>query len=171
MQHWRPAYIGVGSNLEDPAAQVQRALAALGELPQTRAMRASPLYRSKPLGDLPQPDYINAVAALLTELEPQPFFQALRALETQLGREPVRAHWGPRRIDLDLLVFAGERIDTPELQLPHPGIVQRNFVLYPLADVAPDLVIPGRGPVLELARQVASSGIWRLDNTAITHGA
>jgi 2-amino-4-hydroxy-6-hydroxymethyldihydropteridine diphosphokinase len=90
------------------------------------------------------------------------FFSALRALESQLGRKPPRERWGPRRIDLDLLVFGGEQHANADLTVPHPGIVQRNFVLYPLAEFAPDLLIPGLGRVAGLARQVTGEGIWRL---------
>ena len=93
------------------------------------------------------------------------FFGALRSLEGALGREPPRVRWGPRRIDLDLLLFDAERLDSPELTLPHPGIVQRNFVLYPLLEVAPELNVPGCGRVAELAARVDAAGIWRLDNT------
>jgi 2-amino-4-hydroxy-6-hydroxymethyldihydropteridine diphosphokinase len=168
---WRPAYVGLGSNLEEPAQQVRRALAALPALPHTRLVLNSSLYRSTPLGPQSQPDFVNAVAALLTQLEAKPFFHALRALEAGLGREPPRVRWGPRRIDLDLLVFAGQRIDSPELTLPHPGIVQRNFVLYPLFEVAPGLNVPGCGRVAELAASADPTGIWRLDDKPITHGA
>jgi len=111
------------------------------------------------MGPVPQPDFVNAAAALLTRLEAAEFFGQLRALEQQLGRMPPRERWGPRRIDLDLLVFAQVRIDTPELQLPHPGIVERNFVLYPLADIAPDLDLPGLDRVAELKGRVTAAGL------------
>jgi 2-amino-4-hydroxy-6-hydroxymethyldihydropteridine diphosphokinase len=160
---WYPAYVGLGSNLDDPAAQVRRALAALAHLPDSRLLRQSALYGSKPLGPAAQPDFVNAVGALLTRLEAGVFFAELRQLERTLGRTPPREHWGPRRIDLDLLVFGSLRLDTAELRLPHPGIVARNFVLYPLAEVAPELPVPGYGVAAELAARVSPSGIWRLD--------
>jgi 2-amino-4-hydroxy-6-hydroxymethyldihydropteridine diphosphokinase len=168
---WHPAYVGLGSNLDEPASQVRRALAALRELPQTRLVLTSSLYGSKPLGPAAQPDFVNAVAGLLTQLAASTFFSALRALEAGLGREPPRVRWGPRRIDLDLLVFGAERRETPELTLPHPGIVQRNFVLYPLFEVAPGLEVPGCGGVAELAARADRAGIWRLDDEPIKHGA
>jgi 2-amino-4-hydroxy-6-hydroxymethyldihydropteridine diphosphokinase len=168
---WHAAYVGIGSNLDRPANQVQRALGALPQLPQTRLVLQSSLYGSKPLGPALQPDFVNAVAALLTQLEAAAFFGALRALETTLGREPPRVRWGPRRIDLDLLLFDAERLDTPELTLPHPGIVQRNFVLYPLLEVAPELNVPGHGRLAELAARADPAGIWRLDNNPKAHGA
>jgi 2-amino-4-hydroxy-6-hydroxymethyldihydropteridine diphosphokinase len=159
---WYPAYVGLGSNLDDPAAQVQRALEALARLPDSRLVRRSALYGSRPMGPADQPDFINAVGGLLTRLEVGPFFAELRQLERALGRTPPRERWGPRRIDLDLLVFASLRLDTEELRLPHPGIVTRNFVLYPLAEVAPELPVPGCGVAAELAARVSPSGIWRL---------
>jgi 2-amino-4-hydroxy-6-hydroxymethyldihydropteridine diphosphokinase len=161
---WYPAYVGLGSNLDEPALQVRRALTALAGLPRTRVLRSSNLYRSTPMGPVAQPDFVNAVAGLLTQMEASRFFGALRALERELGRLPPRERWGPRRIDLDLLLFAQVRQEGPELQLPHPGIVNRNFVLYPLAEVAPELPVPGYGRVAELAARVSSHGIWRLDS-------
>ncbi len=161
---WYPAYVGLGSNLDGPAIQVRRALKALGGLPHTRLLRWSGLYGSTPMGPAAQPDFVNAAAGLLTQLGASQFFGELRALECQLGRLPPSERWGARRIDLDLLLFAQLRQDGPELQLPHPGIVDRNFVLYPLAEVAPELPVPGYGRVAELAARVSSKGIWRLDS-------
>jgi 2-amino-4-hydroxy-6-hydroxymethyldihydropteridine diphosphokinase len=155
--------VGVGSNLEEPASQVSRALNALRDLPQSRLERSSSLYGSKPLGPVAQPPYVNAVAALLTRLEVRAFFDALRALERQLGRQPPRQRWGPRIIDLDLLLFGQQRLASPELTLPHPGLMQRNFVLYPLREVAPELRVPGSGRVTALAERVESAGIWRYE--------
>src|ERR1700761_6439297 len=103
---WHPAYVGIGSNLEDPAAQVRRALMALGSLAQTRLQCHSSLYGSEPMGPAPQPRYVNAVAALLTQCEASGLLSQLQAVERQLGREAVRVRWGPRIIDLDLLVFS-----------------------------------------------------------------
>jgi 2-amino-4-hydroxy-6-hydroxymethyldihydropteridine diphosphokinase len=160
---WIPAYVGLGSNLDGPRARVERAFAALAQLPDTQLVLRSPLYGSKPLGPVAQPDFVNAVAGLLTTLDVERFFRALRALEPGLGRVPPRQRWGPRAIDLDLLVFGGERRDSGELTLPHPGIVERNFVLYPLLDIAPELEIPGCGRVRELAARVPSAGIWPLE--------
>ncbi|HEY2417521.1 MAG TPA: 2-amino-4-hydroxy-6-hydroxymethyldihydropteridine diphosphokinase [Steroidobacteraceae bacterium] len=160
---WYPAYVGLGSNLDEPATQVRRALKALAELPQTRLVRCSSLYRSTPMGPVTQPDFINAAAGLLTQWQASQFFGALRTLERELGRTAPHERWGPRRIDLDLLLFAQVRQEGPELQLPHPGIVNRNFVLYPLAEVAPELPVPGCGRVAELAARVSPNGIWRLD--------
>ncbi len=166
---WQSVYVGVGSNLDDPRLQVHRALHRLAQLPATRLMRQSALYGSRPWGFAQQPDFVNAVAALLTQLPVGEFFEALQALQTRLGHVPPAVRYGPRCIDLDLLVFDQIRLQTPELTLPHPGVVTRNFVLYPLFEVAPDLRIPGGLRVPELLRRVDCSGLWRLDNQPIPH--
>jgi 2-amino-4-hydroxy-6-hydroxymethyldihydropteridine diphosphokinase len=162
MALWRPAYVGVGSNLEDPRAQVLRAIGRLAQLPLTRLELTSPLYRSRPLGPVVQPDFVNAVAGLLTRLDAPALLAELRALEVALGRPARHPRWGPRVIDLDLLSHGRERRTEPALTLPHPGIPERNFVLYPLADIAPDLDLPGLGRVAELAGRVTAEGLARL---------
>lgn len=160
---WQPAYIGLGSNLGDPKARLLAALEAISALPGTAALVASPFYRTAPFGPVAQPDFVNAAAGLLTTLAPEALHAELRALEQRLGRRPPRERWGPREIDLDLLVHGAERRDTPALTLPHPGIPQRDFVLYPLRDIAPDLSVPGLGPVRELAARVEDRGATRLE--------
>jgi 2-amino-4-hydroxy-6-hydroxymethyldihydropteridine diphosphokinase len=111
---------------------------------------------------MPQPDFVNAVAGLLTQLESPALMQGLRSIEAALGRPAQHERWGPRVIDLDLLSYAGERRSEPALTLPHPGIVARNFVLYPLANIAPDLDLPGLGRVAELAAALTADGLTRL---------
>ncbi len=162
MEVWQPAYIGVGSNLDDPRARVLAAFTALAGLTDSRVVLTSPLYSSRPLGPVTQPDFVNAVAGLLTRLGPTQLLAQLRAIESAFGRPRQHERWGPRVIDLDIVVFGRERRHDPELTLPHPGIVERNFVLYPLADIAPDLEVPGLGPVSELKRRVVSEGLQRL---------
>lgn len=159
---WVPAYVALGSNLDDPRAQVERALTALIEFPDTRFVLRSSLYRSRPFGPVAQPDFVNAVAGLLTRLDPATLLSRLETLESQLGRERPVVRWGPRRIDLDLLVHGDARIATADLQVPHPGIAERAFVLVPLADVAPDLVVPGVGRVRDLRARVSSADLERL---------
>jgi 2-amino-4-hydroxy-6-hydroxymethyldihydropteridine diphosphokinase len=159
---WLPAYVGVGSNLADPKLQVVRALQALGNLPGSRLIVSSKLYRTQPLGEVAQPAFVNAVAGMLTHLTPEELLAELRALERELGREPSRERWGPRIIDLDLLVLGRETRATDSLTLPHPGIAARDFVLYPLADIAPDLEVPGVGRVAILRKRVANRGIEQL---------
>jgi len=159
---WQPAYIGLGSNLSDPAAQVRQALDDLAGVPRTLRVAVSPLYGSRPLGPVTQPDFVNAVAGVLTQLTAEELLQALRALEGKAGRPAVHEHWGPRVIDLDLLVFGREQRSGVDLVLPHPGVGERNFVLYPLADIAPELEVPGCGQVRELLARVCADGIWPL---------
>jgi len=155
------AYIGLGSNLEDPVRQVRRALDELNALPQTRLLRRSPLYRSPPHGPAEQPDYVNAVAMLETRLDPQALLDGLHRIEHRHGR--VRAmHWGPRTLDLDLLLYADRRIDSQHLTVPHPQMHQRAFVLVPLHDIAPDLRLPGLGLLAERLREVDASDLQLL---------
>jgi 2-amino-4-hydroxy-6-hydroxymethyldihydropteridine diphosphokinase len=159
---WQPAYIGVGSNVDNPIAQVRLAVSKLGSLNKTRLVCVSPLYGSRPFGPIAQPDFVNAVVGALTQLPSHVLLSELQALEISLGRLPQHERWGPRLIDLDLLVYGRERSAEPVLALPHMGISERNFVLLPLADIAPDLDIPGLGRVAELAARVSSKGIWPL---------
>lgn len=156
---WRPAYIGVGANLDDPIRRVRSAVAALATLPQSRFIAGSRLYDSAPVGFADQPRFINAAAALLTRLEPRELLAALRALEFALGKVTPTVRFGPRRIDLDLLVFADEVIESVELTVPHPRLHERAFVLYPLADIAPELWVPGHGRVTVLAGRVDGSTV------------
>jgi 2-amino-4-hydroxy-6-hydroxymethyldihydropteridine diphosphokinase len=156
---WQPAYIAVGSNLNDPRAQVLRAQEKLGALPTTRVVLRSSLYQTRPFGPIPQPDFVNAVVGMLTQLDAPALLKELQQLEIALGRPTVHEKWGPRVIDLDLLMHGREQRNEPNLTLPHPGIVERNFVLYPLADIAPDLDVPGLGQVAELKRRVSPEGI------------
>jgi 2-amino-4-hydroxy-6-hydroxymethyldihydropteridine diphosphokinase len=159
VQDWQPAYVGVGSNLSDPRAQVVIALARLAQLPRSRLLLTSRLYASRPFGPVAQGDFVNAAAGLLTQLGAAALLGELRAIETAMGRPAQRLRWGPRVIDLDLLAYARERRADTALTLPHPGIVERNFVLYPLAEIAPDLDLPGLGRVAELKGRVTSEGL------------
>jgi 2-amino-4-hydroxy-6-hydroxymethyldihydropteridine diphosphokinase len=165
--HWVPAYVGLGSNLDDPGARVIEACGALATLSRCCSVVCSPHYGSKPMGAVPQPDFCNAVAGLLTQLPAREFFAELRALERRLGRAPPRERWGPRRIDLDLLVFGDMRVDDTELQLPHRGLAERNFVLYPFADIAPEVCVPGRGRVADLLSGVTREGLWKWRDDAV----
>ncbi len=134
-------YIGLGSNLEDPRLQVSDALVELREIPNTELLSHSLLYRSDPVGPPGQPDYINAVAKLDTSLEPEELLDALQAIEQAHQRVRIE-HWGPRTLDLDLLLYANDQIDTERLKVPHPFMTERSFVLYPLAEIEPNLVLP-----------------------------
>lgn len=154
------AYIGLGSNLDDPPAQLQQALHALAALPDSDLLRQSPVYRSRPLGPADQPDYLNAVAAIETRLAPLALLDALQAIEQAQGRRRDGARWGPRSLDLDILLYGTARIDEPRLQVPHPGLGERNFVLYPMADIAAgSLSIPGLGRLDELQSACPAEGL------------
>lgn len=145
------AYVGLGANLDDPAAHLHRALSDLDGIRLTRVALRSRLYRNPPMGPAAQPDYVNAVAALDTGLAPQALLEALQEIERAHGRVRGAERWGPRTLDLDLLLYGDLRRDDARLTLPHPGLHRRAFVLYPLREIAPELVVPGRGPVEALA--------------------
>lgn len=136
------AYIGLGSNLRQPRQQLETAFQALEQLPRSRVQNASSLYRSAAIGPGDQPDYLNAVVHLQTELEPLPLLRALQQIERAQGR--VRTlRWGPRTLDLDILLYGDREIATPRLRVPHPALAERNFVLYPLAEIAgQNLLLP-----------------------------
>ena len=159
---WCPAYVGVGSNLQSPARQVEAAMGLLTDVAQTRIVRTSSLYRSAPFGGIEQPDFVNAVAAVLTQLGPADLLAALHDIEAAQGRERDDTRWGPRVLDLDLLVYSDRQVDSPELRLPHPGIGERNFVLLPLGEIAPDLVIPGLGRVASIPVNMDEPSISRI---------
>lgn len=136
------AYIGVGSNLNEPKQQVAAAVLALNEIPRSSVTRTSSLYCSKPLGVQNQPDFINAVVAFNTLLDPHELLGHLQDIECAQGRVRDGTPWGPRTIDLDVLLYGNEMLATATLVVPHPGLVEREFVIYPLAEIAPDLVLP-----------------------------
>lgn len=156
------AYIGIGSNLNDPVTQVETALNALSQLSESCLRRHSSLYRSAPMGPADQPDYINAVAELETSLEPVGLLNKLQEIETQQGRTRAE-RWGPRTLDLDLLLYGRMVLDDPGLVLPHPGIADRPFVLYPLSELVSDIEIPGQGMLGTLLADCPSSGLSKLD--------
>ena len=144
------AYIGLGSNLAEPRSQVERALQELGSLPHSRLIGRSSLYRSAPVGYAAQPDFINAVAALDTDLDARALLRELQALEARHGRARSFPN-APRTLDLDLLLFGGECLSDSDLVVPHPRMHERAFVLEPLVEIAPDVLIPGRGRAAECA--------------------
>ena len=156
-----PAYIGVGSNLEDPRAQVASALDELAALPRSRLVARSSLYRSAPLGYEAQPEFINAVARVDTELAPLELLAGLQTIEAEHGRRRSFAN-APRSLDLDLLLFGEERISQPQLTVPHPRMHERAFVLLPLIEIAPGVRVPGRGSAVALAAALAPQEIERL---------
>lgn len=157
------AYIALGANLGDPRAQVCAAMDALDALPQVRVVRRSALYLTPPWGVLEQPDFVNAVVAVETTLRPHALLACLQRLETEAGRVRGTMRNGPRPLDLDLLLYGDERVDDAALEVPHPRMVERAFVLLPLADVAADAVVPGKGRIADLLRGVDTAGCRRLD--------
>lgn len=153
------AYIGLGSNLASPLGQVRQAIAELAQLPNSRLVAVSRLYRSRPMGPADQPDYINAVAAIDTLLAPLRLLDALQAIENHHQRKRGAVQWGPRTLDLDLLLYGDGRIDEPRLTVPHPGISERGFVLCPLAEIAPTLRLPGTEAVQALCSALSGEGL------------
>jgi 2-amino-4-hydroxy-6-hydroxymethyldihydropteridine diphosphokinase len=154
-------FVGLGSNLIDPQAQVLRAMQELHELPHVSVVQCSSLYRSAPVGYVDQPDFINAVVQLQTTLSPRDLLDALLALEQKCGRtrEFVNA---PRTLDLDVLLYDNLQCHEHGLTIPHPQMHLRAFVLKPLLEIAPDCIIPGIGPVVESARQCNDQQVERL---------
>ena len=143
------AFVALGSNLGEPQATVRAALAALESLPRSTLVAASSLYLSAPVGLRNQPDFINAAAALDTQLAADALLEELFAIEARFGRKRA-FHHAPRTLDLDLLLYGDETRRTARLTLPHPRMHERAFVLLPLLEIAPDIVIPGRGPARDL---------------------
>ncbi|MCI2962278.1 MULTISPECIES: 2-amino-4-hydroxy-6-hydroxymethyldihydropteridine diphosphokinase [Shewanella] len=134
-------YVALGANLEDPKAQLDNAVTALSALALGNSLLVSPYYYSTPMGDVVQPDYVNAVASFDTELMPLALLDALQHIENTQGRVRLE-RWGPRTLDLDLLLYGNEKIDIPRLKVPHYGMKERSFVLVPLAAIAPNLILP-----------------------------
>jgi 2-amino-4-hydroxy-6-hydroxymethyldihydropteridine diphosphokinase len=155
------AYIGLGANLGDPGKQLVAALEALRAIPATRLARHSSFYRSAPMGYADQPDFVNAVAEIETELAPRALLDALLGIEKTLGRSRSFAN-APRTLDLDLLLYGDVVLSEPGLHLPHPRMHTRAFVLAPLAEIAPGTVIPGHGAVAPLLAACAGQAIEKL---------
>lgn len=156
------AYIGLGSNLGDPKQQLSSAIDALRSVPMTKLLVCSSFYQSKPLGPQGQPDYINAVVKLETQLEALTLLQHMQTIESQHGRTREGERWGPRTLDLDLLVFGEEQINVENLTVPHPEIRNRNFVLQPLVEISPDLSIPGLGLAKDLLARLTGAGLEKI---------
>lgn len=155
------AWLGLGANLGDPVAQVERALVQIAALPDTRLIARSSLYRSDPVGPAGQPDYCNAVCEIDTALAPEALLDAVLAIEVDNGRTRDGTRWTARLLDIDLLHVDGIACDTPRLSLPHPHLSQRNWVAVPLAEIAPALAIPGIGAIAGLAERLGHAGLHR----------
>ena len=155
------AYVGLGANLGDALSTIRQALDELDALPDTRVVARSPLYRSAPVGYAPQPDFVNAVAEVRTSLAAGELLAALIEIEARHGRERSFAN-APRTLDLDLLLYGDEVMQSERLTLPHPRMHERAFVLKPLLDLAPRIEIPGRGPARQLLARCAGQAIERI---------
>jgi len=155
-------FIGLGSNLDDPVGQVEQAITTLDAEPGMKVMRSSSLYQTEPVGLAGQPDYINAVVEIDTILSPFSLLDALKRIEISCGRVRNGVLWGPRVIDLDLLLYRDERIEDRRSRVPHPEMSSRRFVLLPLQEIAPELVIPGAGRLDDLLRHAPRYRVERL---------
>jgi 2-amino-4-hydroxy-6-hydroxymethyldihydropteridine diphosphokinase len=155
-------FIGLGSNLEQPRQQIVQAFSEMASITSSKLMCQSSLYTSKPLGPQDQPDYINAVVELETSLSALTLLSNMQAIESEHQRVST-GHWGPRTLDLDLLLYGQEKISHERLKVPHPEMAMRNFVLYPLFELAPNLIIPGLGSLAYLKAELDDSGLQKLD--------
>ena len=156
-----PAFIALGANLRDPERQIQAAIEELAMLSDTRLCSVSSLYRSAPVGYLEQPDFVNAVAGIETALAPRALLEALLEIERRYGRVRQFPN-APRTLDLDIVLYGDLEADEPGLTIPHPRMHERAFVLVPLAEIAPDCIVPGRGRVGDLLADVDVSSVVRL---------
>ncbi|WP_313069314.1 2-amino-4-hydroxy-6-hydroxymethyldihydropteridine diphosphokinase [Atlantibacter hermannii] len=154
-------YIAIGSNLASPLEQVNAALAALAEIPDSQIVAVSPFYRTPPLGPQDQPDYLNAAVALDTDLAPETLLDHTQRIELQQGRERKAHRWGPRTLDLDIMLFGDRQIATPRLTVPHYDIKNRAFMLLPLVHIAPDVCFPDGVKVADILANLDPSGISR----------
>ncbi len=159
---WHQVYLGLGSNLQQPVKQLDSARHGLAALPHSRLALCSAYYRNPPLGGMAQPDYVNAVCLLQTRLRPLPLLRQLQALEKASGRVRDGVRWGPRTLDLDILLYDDLSLAEPQLVIPHPQISRRAFVLLPLLEIAPLLEVPGQGSVRQLAAAVADTEMRRI---------
>lgn len=153
------AYIAVGSNLGDPVAQAKQAIESLRDLPRSRVIQASSLYSSTPMGPQNQPDYINAVVKIETELQPLELLDNTQKIENEQGRVRKEERWGPRTLDLDIILYGDETIDLPRLVVPHYGMRVREFVLYPLLEIEPNLILPDGSALSQLIESIDRNGL------------
>ena len=153
------SYIGIGSNQQDPITQAQLAIKALQHLPNTQLQKCSSLYCSTPMGPQDQPDYINAVAEIETQLTAIELLNALQKIELNQGRVRKDNRWGPRTLDLDIILYDNQQINNERLTIPHYGMHEREFVLYPLAEIAPNLALPNGTQLSQLTALCDKNGL------------
>jgi 2-amino-4-hydroxy-6-hydroxymethyldihydropteridine diphosphokinase len=157
------AYIGLGSNLANPVEQIKSARIEIASIPGVQELVFSSLYHSFPMGPQDQPDYVNAVLSVSTGLLPMDLLRCLQTIENDHGRVRKGERWGARTLDLDILIYGDQEIDLPDLNVPHKGLAERSFVLYPLFEIAPQLLVPGMGPIADLVAKCPLSGLERLN--------
>ncbi len=155
-------FIGLGSNLDDPQTQILTAIDDIKKLDNTRLIKQSSLYHSPPMGPQDQPDYVNAVVEVETGLPPHVLLDNLQKLEQKHGRIKKR-HWGERTLDLDILLYSNLMIDDERLKVPHPGLTERAFVVYPLAEIAADITIPGKGDLATIKQDCPLDGLRKVE--------
>ena len=160
-------YIGLGSNLALPEQQIQDACDSLAMLPDSTLIKCSSLYQSQPLGPQDQPDYVNAVALITTLLAPETLLQQTQLIEIQQGRVRKTNRWGPRTLDLDMLLFGQQKIASELLTVPHSGMKQREFVLYPLFEIAPDLILPCGEKLASLIESCPLNGLQKMTRSVL----
>lgn len=153
------AYIGLGSNLADPALQIRQAIVQMRTIPNSQVTKISSLYFSRPMGPQDQPDYMNAVLAIETQLTPIELLEQLQKIEYKAGRVRKDNRWGARILDLDILLFGDNVIDSERLTIPHYGMKLREFVLLPLQEIAPDLRLPNAESIKQLASKISHNGL------------
>ncbi|MEJ2115834.1 MAG: 2-amino-4-hydroxy-6-hydroxymethyldihydropteridine diphosphokinase [Gammaproteobacteria bacterium] len=158
------AYIGLGSNLSDPQTQVTSALEEINSIPDTHVLKVSSLYVSQPMGPSDQPEYVNAVAKISTSLSPEQLLDKLQGLEQVHRRKREGKRWGPRTLDLDIILFGDLQMETKSLQIPHYGVAEREFVLIPLQELQANLIIPGKGAIEVLISQLPAYELKKLNN-------
>lgn len=155
------AYIGIGSNLSNPLDQVTHAVTAINEIANISVSVASSLYASKPMGPQDQPDYVNAVIEISTELEPLLLLDALQKIELESGRVRKDERWGPRTLDLDIILFGNHIIESERLTVPHCGMRVREFVLFPLLEIASELTLPNGDSLIDLCNNIDQNGLFK----------
>ena len=155
-------YLGLGANLNSPKKQLDNAVIALKSLPNSEFIACSHYYASKPMGPQDQPDYVNAVACINTLLEPEQLLDLTQAVERDHGRVRKEERWGPRTLDIDILLFGDQVIDTPRLTVPHYGLVEREFVVYPLLEIAPSLVLPNNQSLADITKTLPLNDLQKL---------
>ena len=158
------AWLGLGSNLQQPEEQVSEALERLRKVEGVELLKVSSFYRTPPWGDENQGDFVNAVAQIETGLDPISLLHVLQSIENEMGRQRSERRWGPRLIDLDLLLYGDQQYLSDELELPHPRMFERAFVLMPLYELAANMVIPGYGDIENLLQKVDCRGVFRLND-------